>query len=87
MRGAWRQEEGESVVEAAGILPRQPACGIELVGRNLRRWVDRGEQRLDRERRRVTCRRVTTPRAGLPRRGTQTTWPTAMESCTWAGME
>ena len=51
MRGARRQEEGEGVVEAAGALPRQPARGIELVGRNPRRWVDSGQQRLDGERR------------------------------------
>ncbi len=54
MRSARRQEEGERVVEAAGALPRQPARGIELVGGNVRRWVDRGEQRLDRELRRVS---------------------------------
>ena len=43
MRGARREEEGEGVVEAAGALPRQPARGVELVGRNPRRWVDSGE--------------------------------------------
>ena len=69
MRGAWRQEEGERAVETACILPCQPARGIELLGRNLRRWVHRGQQRLDRERRRVTVQARDHAEGGLAAQG------------------
>jgi hypothetical protein len=69
MRSAGRQKEGESVVEATGALPCQPARGIELVGRNLCWWVNRAEQRLDRERRRVTMQARDHAEGGLAAQG------------------
>ena len=69
-------ERGEGVVEAAGALPRQPARGVELVTETRVGGSTVASSGFTANTGASSCRRTITPRAGLPRRGTHTTWPT-----------